>query len=56
MGLKENAVCELFKDAYGLINAPLLWYRELKNALLALGFLISPLDPCLFVYQKRNLT
>ena len=54
MKLQDTEVCELLKGAYGLINAPLLWYVELKNALLALGFLISPLDPCLFVLPKRN--
>jgi hypothetical protein len=43
MKLQDNEVCELLKGAYGLINAPLLWYVELKNALLALGFVISPL-------------
>ena len=54
MKLQDNEVCELLKGAYGLVNAPLLWYVELKNALLALGFVISPLDPCLFVLPKRK--
>ena len=54
MDLKDDEVCELLKGAYGLINAPLLWYCELKSALLSLGFVISPLDPCLFVLPKKN--
>ena len=54
MDLKDDEVCELLKGAYGLINAPLLWYCELKSALLSLGFIISPLDPCLFVLPKKN--
>ena len=54
MKLQDHEVCELLKGAYGLINAPLLWYVELKNALLALGFVISPLDPCLFVLPRRD--
>ena len=54
MKLQQNEVCELLKGAYGLINAPLLWYCELKSALLALGFVISPLDPCVFVLPKKN--
>lgn len=40
------------KGAYGLVNAPLLWYVELRNALIALGFQVSPLDPCLFILPK----
>ena len=46
---------ELLKSAYGVVNAPLLWYQELKTALLGLGFIISPLDPCLFVLPKRKV-
>jgi hypothetical protein len=54
MNLKPNEVCELLKGAYGLINAPLLWYCELKAALLSLGFIVSPMDPCLFVLLKNK--
>eukprot|EP00435_Cladocopium_sp_Y103_P039315 s274_g10.t1 len=54
MQLRSNEVCELLKGAYGLINAPLLWYVELKAALVALGFVISPMDPCLFVLPKTK--
>ena len=43
MQLKDEEACELLKGAYGLINAPLLWYCELKSALLNLGFIISPI-------------
>ena len=48
MGLTDNQVCELLKSAYGLVNAPYLWYQELKESLIALDFKMSPLDPCLF--------
>ena len=32
--LKEQEICELLKSAYGLVNAPYLWYQELKDSLL----------------------
>ena len=48
MGLTDDQVCELLKSAYGLVNAPYLWYQELKESLLEIGFQMSPLDPCLF--------
>ena len=54
MHLKDHEACELLKGAYGLINAPLLWYTELKNALLSLGFLMSPLDPWFSCYPKMR--
>ena len=49
MKLHKNEICELLKSAYGLVNAPYLWYEELKESLCNLGFVICPLDPCLFV-------
>jgi hypothetical protein len=48
LNMKETETCELLKSAYGLVNAPYLWYVELKESLLELQFQISPLDPCLF--------
>ena len=56
MGLDNQHVCELLKGAYGLINAPLLWYLELKAALLSLNFVMSPFDPCTFVLPKQSTT
>ena len=57
MHLKPWECCELLKSAYGLVNAPLLWYEELKSSLIQLGFIVSPLDPCVFVLpNKRDQT
>lgn len=52
--LRHNEICELLKSAYGLINAPFLWYCELKETLEALGFVMSPLDPCLFTLPSKD--
>ena len=54
MKLQPNEVCELLKGAYGPVNAPLLWYLELKGMFLSLDFQISPLDPCVFVLPKKQ--
>eukprot|EP00435_Cladocopium_sp_Y103_P041712 s568_g11.t1 len=54
MGLEDHHACELLKGAYGLINAPLLWYLQLKSALLSLNFVMSPFDPCTFVLPKQG--
>ena len=37
MDLKPWECCELLKSAYGLVNAPLLWYVELKKCIAKLG-------------------
>lgn len=51
MALKPTEICRLVKSAYGLIDAPYLWYKALSEALLKLGFEIAPFDPCLFVLR-----
>ena len=53
MAFKPNEICRLVKSAYGLIEAPYLWYKALSEALLKLGFEAAPFDPCLFIL--RNL-
>lgn len=30
--LKQSEICELFKSAYGLVNAPYLWFKNSKKA------------------------
>ena len=47
--LRDEEICRLLKGAYGLVNAPYLWYQELSTALHDLGFVKSRLDPCLFL-------
>ena len=55
MQLQPWECCELLKSAYGLVNAPLLWYIELmKNALVSYGMQVSPFDPCIFVLPKTK--
>jgi len=54
MKLKSHEVCELLKSAYGLVNAPYLWFVELKETLIKLGMVQSPLDPCLFTLPDSN--
>ena len=54
MGLTDDQVCELLKSAYGLVNAPYLWYQELKESLLEIGFQMSPLDPYLFSLPGKD--
>ena len=49
LGLRPNEVCQLLKGAYGLINAPLLWFRELTKTLQNLGFQPAPFDPCCYI-------
>ena len=53
MKLRENEVVKLLKGAYGRVDAPYLWFMELKKALEELQFIQSPFDPCLFVLRNK---
>ena len=45
---------QLLKGAYGRVDAPYLWFVELKRSLEELGFQASPFDPCLFHLSDSN--
>jgi len=51
MNLREDEVCKLDKSAYGLIDAPLLWFQTLKEELTKLHFVPAPFDPCTYVLR-----
>ena len=54
MQLKDTEICQLTKSAYGLVDAPYLWYKKLQKHLLALDFEESPFDPCVFVLRDSQ--
>ena len=54
MQLQPNEVCRLVKSAYGLIDAPYLWFQELDRVLKSLGFISAPFDPCLYMLYHPN--
>ena len=56
MKLKGSEICQLTKSAYGLIDAPYLWYKALQKELFNLGFQEAPFDPCVYVYRKADGT
>ena len=52
--LKQNEIVRLLKGAYGRVDAPFLWFRELKQSLEQLGFCSAPFDPCTFVLRDQH--
>ena len=54
MKLKTTEICQLVKGAYGLVDAPFLWYQTLRGELTSLGFKTSPFDPCVFVLYDSH--
>eukprot|EP00439_Symbiodinium_sp_Y106_P060639 s3883_g9.t1 len=52
--LREDEVCQLVGNAYGRVDAPLLFYKELCKQLQLLGFVPHPLEPCVFLLKTGH--
>ena len=48
-GGKHDVVLRLKKSLFGQSEAACLWYEKLQNGLLYQGFVMSKVDPCLFI-------
>ena len=46
---QDDVVLKLKKSLYGQAEAARLWYEKLRNGLLERGFLMSKVDPCMFM-------
>ena len=40
--------------AYGLVDAPYLWFCALQEELLRLGFETCPFDPCVYILREKE--
>ena len=54
LGMSNDQVCEPVGNAYGRVDAPLLFFKELCKHLKLLGFTPHPLDPCMFVLKSKK--
>ena len=52
--LQPNEICLLRGNAYGRVDAPLLFYREFRSKLEREGFEAHPLDSCLFLLRSKQ--
>ncbi len=50
--MSPQELCKLNKSAYGLVDAPYLWYKAFLAELEKLGFIQSPFDPCVFLLKR----
>ena len=54
LSLSDQEIVKLNKSAYGLVDAPFLWYCTLTSELTARGMEVSPFDPCTFVLRCKE--
>jgi hypothetical protein len=50
----ESDQCALNGGAYGRVDAPYLWFCEIRGELLKQGCRQHPLDPCVFSYGEED--
>ena len=50
----NDTYMRLLKSAYGLADAPLLWFKEATRRLVALNLKPQQLDKCTFCYYEKN--
>ena len=55
-GVPKGALWKLLKGAFGLSDAPRLWWTRLKTFLLKHGCRLSKTDPRLFIYEVNGMT
>ena len=49
---QHDVVLKLKKILYGQAEAARLWHEKLRNGLLYRGFVMSKVDPCLFISKN----
>ena len=52
LDLTQDQVCALVGNAYGRVDAPLLFYKEFSSQLYKLNFVRHPLEPCIFMLES----
>ena len=51
MNLNHDEICLVKRGCYGLVDAPLQWYRSISDTLAQLGLIKSWSDPCCWLYK-----
>ena len=51
LGMEKHQICLLEGNAYGRVDAPLLFYREFRKCLEEVGSTAHPLDNCLYLLR-----
>ena len=55
LGVQHPCYMKMLKSAYGLADAPLLWYQEADRRLQKCGWQRHPMDKCCYLLNKMNV-
>ena len=50
LGIPEGSITKLQRAAYGLVEAPLWWYKSVSSFLVSIGYTRLKSEPCIWVY------
>lgn len=54
LGVPEGTITKLQRAAYGLVEAPLWWYKSVSKFLESLGYVRLKSEPCVWVYFDKS--
>ena len=54
LGTEEGTVTKLERAAYGLVEAPLWWYKSVAKFLASIGYVRMKSEPCMWVYFDEH--
>ena len=54
MGLGKEEIVKVKRGCYGLVDAPLEWYRSISEYLQSLGLVKSWADPCCWFWKPNG--
>lgn len=55
MNLQEGEIVKVQRGCYGLVDAPLEWYRSISETLEELGLVKSWADPCCWLWKPQGI-
>ena len=55
MGLEKGSITRVRRGCYGLVDAPLEWYRSVSEFLDSLGLIKSWSDPCTWLWKPQGI-
>ena len=54
LNVPEGTVTKLERAAYGLVEAPLWWYKSVSKFLASIGYVRMKSEPCIWVYYDEH--
>ena len=54
MGISEDSITRVKRGCYGLVDAPIEWYRSVSSYFESLGLIKTWADPCMWLWKPQG--